>query len=191
MRITRRRGLVALTIGAAVAAAVVVAMPTVASGQFGAGPNGTLPAAPKAAAVFTGACHNTRMSYASNDAISAGTSSNSFVTVPGMTVNLNTPGSCAEITFSAYPFAGNVPDPDALIEVRALVDGNVCLPGPVQFSGDDSEDADNFWARSHSYTFVCTFAASHNGHHTATVEWRTVFADTVFMHKPTMIVRHA
>jgi hypothetical protein len=190
MKVTKKRGVIALV--SAIVVGLAVAIPMVGAGVLASSGNGTpgaAAAAPSPQAIFTGSCNITRNSWASNDVTSAATTtSQTFVNVTGMSVAFLPHADCAEITFSAYSFAA---ESDALMFVRARINDVDCLPGEVQFSGDDDEDADGDWARSHSFTFVCR--GFHPGLHasTALVQFRSFFGQLVFLHKPTMVVRYS
>ena len=100
----------------------------------------------------------------------------------------NTP-SCVKVEFSAYTFAADTPVANQLLMVRALLDGVTAgSPSEVQFSGDDDEDADFTWARSHAFNFA--FNGVVPGVHTITIQFRSLSGGSVFVHKPSMFVNH-
>ena len=68
---------------------------------------------------------------------------------------------CIIVVVSDYPFATGV----ELLDIRVTVDGATGSPPEVQFSGDDDENADGKWARSHSAQFVFVIL---KGPHTVT-----------------------
>jgi hypothetical protein len=141
----------------------------------------------------TGTCKATKISFATVDAPPAiSTTSAAFVDMPGMSVTfkiLGTVNVCVKVEFSAYTFAANAPVANQLMMVRALMDGaTVGSPAEVQFSGDDDEDADGDWARSHAFNFVLPTVAP--GTHTIKIQWRSFFGGTVFAHSRSMFVHH-
>ena len=85
------------------------------------------------------------------------------------------------------PFAADAGGSSQLLIVRALLDGVEMVPGPVQFSGDDDEDGGGDWARSHNHQWVA--AKIPFGAHTVTIEYRSFFGGTVFMHNRTLTVK--
>jgi hypothetical protein len=138
--------------------------------------------------LVTGQCKKaSNIDFAVDDSTGNTTSSTTFVDVPGMSVtfNLGRGSNCVKIEYSAYVFAAvNA----ALMNVQAVMDGVACSPADVQFSGDDDENANGSWARSHAFNFVCTGLAQ--GIHTAKIQWRSFFGDTIFTHKRSMYVHH-
>ncbi len=134
MRLTKKRGVIALL--GAVAVAAAVAIPTVlASSSASREPvsTATRPVVGPATTT-TGSCGHSRTAIATDDYGLQSTASTSFVPVTGMSVDFTTASHCAEITFS-YEAAVN-PDSDDLMYVRVVVDGTVCLPGDVQWMSD-------------------------------------------------------
>jgi hypothetical protein len=143
----------------------------------------------------TGLCKGiTNFSFATVDAPPAiSTTSAAFVDMPGMSVTFTIAGTarrnCVKVEFSAYTFAANAPVAGQLLMVRALLDGaTVGSPGEVQFSGDDDEDADGSWARSHAFNFEFKDIAA--GPHTIKIQWRSFFGGTVFAHSRSVFVHH-
>jgi hypothetical protein len=160
-------------------------------GIAAAGGNGQAPA-PRAEARATtgGTCANmTKVSFKADNDISSSTSSGTFVDIPGGRVNFTQGGEgngCAIVTFSAESYA----EFGRLMFVRAQLDGvSVAAPGGVQFSGDDDEDEDGRWSRSHSFTFI--FPSVSPGDHVVAMQFRSLTFDRrVFIGKHTTVVQH-
>jgi hypothetical protein len=109
-----------------------------------------------------------------------------MVDVPDMSITY-TQGKtgCVLASFSAFTFAPG----DALLFVQAILDGaTVAAPGEVQLSGDDDEEGDGHWARSHSFTFA--FPSVSAGSHTIKVQFRSFDGKIVFVHKRSLAVSH-
>lgn len=189
MRLTRKRG--ALAIIGAVTIAAAIAIPTVVAGQTAAGPGGATSVAggPKVAATGTVSCNITKMTGAWNDAVgSITTSSTSYIPVPGMTVDFATPSTCAEITFSSWVYAIN----NEIMDIRVSINGTPCLSGQAGYHDSGIQFATNYtgtYGDARGYTFIC--AGWHPAHHNiATVEYRSFFGGSVSMHQPNMVVRY-
>ena len=107
MSSNRKRGLIVLAAGVVVTLGVVI--PTVIAASGGSNGATARAAGLAPATIFTNSgssCNNSKMTYASNDAVNYTTTSTSYVPVPGMSVtDLPLRASCAEITFSAWPYA--------------------------------------------------------------------------------------
>ena len=141
----------------------------------------------------TGKCTQlTQVSFATGETLNLSTTSTSFVDIPDMTVAFTMGGSvnhCVKVGFSAMTFAADTPSANQLVMVRALLDGaTVGSPSEVQFSGDDDEDADGSWARSHAFNFA--FKGVTPGVHTITIQFRSFFGGSVFVHRRSMFVHH-
>jgi hypothetical protein len=90
------------------------------------------------------------------------------------------------VTFSAFSFAAA---DDELLYVRPLLDGAiVAVPLETQFSGDDDEDANGRWARTHSMSFVYPNVSA--GSHAIRMQFRSFGGATVFIHRHTTLVEH-
>jgi hypothetical protein len=154
----------------------------------GRAPDG--PSAPAPQAVVSGNCANVSIvNYKSDDSINHSTTSTSFVDVPNSTVFFNQGGtgnSCVIVTFTAETFA----PASRLLQVRARLDNSVTAsPGVVQLSGDDDENGNGDWSRSHAFTFVFPSVAS--GSHNVRMQFRSVyFFERVYIHKHTVVVQH-
>ncbi len=154
----------------------------------GRAPDGPQAAAPQA--MVSGNCADvTKINYKSDDSINQSTTSTTFVDVPNSTVFFNEGGagsSCVIVTFTAETFA-----PDSrLLQVRARLDNSVTAsPGVVQLSGDDDEDRDGRWARSHAFTFI--FPSVAPGSHDVRMQFRSpdIFG-RVYIYKHTVVVQH-
>ena len=141
-------------------------------------------------AVTTGGCGAlTKINYKSDDNIDYFTSSSSFVDVPNSTVTFGQGGTtsgCVIVTFTAEAFAPS----ERLLQIRAILENSVvAAPGNVQFSGDDDEDSNGRWARSHAFTFI--FPSVAPGLHNVRMQFRSpdIFG-RVFIHKHTVVVQH-
>jgi hypothetical protein len=138
--------------------------------------------------LVTGQCKkSSNIDFAVDDSTGNSTISTTFVDVPGMSVTftLGRGSNCVKIEYSAMVFAATNA---ALMNVQAVITGGTCSPGDVQFSGDDDEDGNGKWARSHAFNFVCTGLAQ--GVHTAKIQFRSFFGDSVTTHKRSMFVHH-
>lgn len=152
----------------------------------GRAPDGPQAAAPRA--VVSAACTDvTKVDYKSDDSINKSTSSANFVNVPNTGVSFSQGVSgCVIVTFTAEAFAPG----SRLLQIRARLDDSVtAAPGNVQLSGDDDEDGDGSWARSHAFTFI--FPSVALGSHTVRMQFRSpaVFG-SVLIHKHTVVVQH-
>lgn len=136
----------------------------------------------------SGTCRATTISFVTGETTGESTTSTTFVDVPDMSVSFDIGGAangCVKVEFSAYVFAAS----GRLIIVRALLDGATAgSPSQVQFSGDDDENADGKWARSHAFNFAFPNVAP--GTHTITIQWLSFDGGTVFMHRRSMFVHH-
>jgi hypothetical protein len=74
------------------------------------------------------------------------------------------------------------------IFMRVLVDGVELAPGEVQMSGDDDEDGDGRWSRSHAASFYSKSVAP--GSHTVKVQWRSYDGSSVTAHARSLGVHH-
>ncbi len=138
--------------------------------------------------VTTGTCKKaSNIDFAVADDGGNMTTSTSPVDVPGMSVDFiaKGKGGCAKVEFSAMVFANM----GELLEVQAVLDGTtVCPPGLIQLSGDDDEDANGKWARSHAFNFLCPNLAP--GPHNIKIQWLSFGGVTVFMHQRSLFVHH-
>jgi len=168
----------------AIAAAIALALPAAAHAQDGTGAIARLRA--PAAVTTTGPCLTGHVSFHTENTPGIGTSSRAFVDIPNNSVNFQIPGvlpACAIVTFSAHSFATG---PGEILAVQALLDGVPMAPGAVQFSGDDDEDGDGRFSRTHSVTFVATAVAA--GVHTVQMQFESENGFPVFLNQPTVIV---
>jgi hypothetical protein len=135
-----------------------------------------------------GGCTTGHVYAKADSATGVGTSSETFVDVPNMSVSFKIGGtvpSCVIVSFSAYSFARLVDDVNQLLMVQATLDGTALPPGEVQLSGDDDEDNDGEFARQHSMQWA---GPVNPGPHTVTIQFRSLFGASVFVHAPTMTV---
>jgi hypothetical protein len=115
------------------------------------------------------------------------TTSTSFVDLPGMSVTFNVPGAavtCLKVDLAAMTFAAAGAE---LLFMRVLVDGNEILPGPIQWSGDDDENANGRWARAHAASFYTTVFP---GVHNVRAQFRSFGGQSVFAHARSISVNH-
>jgi hypothetical protein len=143
--------------------------------------------APKAA--VTGECNVQRVSFTTSTDTNGDTRSTSFVNVPEAKVSFTQHGTnpdCIIVSFTAQSFA---PANRGLLMVRAVLDGSTVLePGQQQLSGDDDEDFDGRWARSHGFTWAVNNVSP--GSHEIQIEFRSFYGDRVFIHQHTTTVQH-
>jgi hypothetical protein len=144
-------------------------------------------AAPQAAE--TGECNAQRVSFTASTLTNSATTSTSFVDVPEGSVSFTQHGTssdCVVVYFTAQSFA---PASRGLLMVRAVLDGGTVLsPGQQQFSGDDDEDFDGRWARSHAFSWAVNNVAP--GAHKIQIQFRSFYGDKVFVHQHTTTVHH-
>ncbi len=142
----------------------------------------------KPGTVISGSCPTPGTHFVAADNTGSSTASTTYVDVPDMSVSFTAGGTrsfCATATFSAWTFATG----GALMYVQALMDGSVvAAPGEQQFSGDDDENANGEWARSHAFTFVFPTVAP--GPHTIKIQFRSFDGKTVFVHRRSLVVFH-
>jgi len=154
----------------------------------GRAPEDSRAAAP--AALQSGGCVNmTKINYAADDSINKFTSSTGFVNIPNSVVSFaqgGTTNDCVIVTFTAEAIA----PANRLMLVRSVLDSSVvAAPGGVQFTGDNDEDFDGRWARSHAFTFV--FPSVAPGLHNVKMQFRSPATfGNVYIHKHTVVVQH-
>jgi hypothetical protein len=152
------------------------------------GKAGIAASAPVGKAVTTGSCITNRSDFAASDLDVSSTTSTSHVNIPEASVVFTQHGAvagCVIVNFSGMGFASG----GALLYVRALLDSaTVALPLETQFSGDDDENANGEWSRSHDYNFV--FPSVLPGTHTIQMQFRSLDGKTVFMNRHTTVVQH-
>ena len=117
-----------------------------------------------------------------------GTTSTAFVDIPGATVTFKQGGrvaDCIKVEFESMSFT----TPNQLLFVRAVLDGAVVgAPGDVQFSGDDDEDEDGRWDRSHAMAFFFDGVAP--GTHTVQIQFRSFSGGSVRVNRGSTAVSH-
>lgn len=183
-----RKGKLAIALAFAGMAAVATTSAVYALG--GGEPDGTgVPAgSPSSTAVGKASTNVSNCKVGKADILSSegtqSTTSASYVSVAGMSKSVKMSKGCMIVVVSDYPFAGVA---GSLLDIRVLVDGATGSPPEVQFSGDDDENADGKWARSHSAQFVFSLP---KGPHTVDLQWKSFFGDTVSLHAPVMVVYH-
>lgn len=139
--------------------------------------------------VTTGTCITNQSTYAASTLDGSSTTSTSFVNLGegAVTFQQGLGNGCAIVNFSSMAFAAS--GGSALLYVRALLDGaTVAIPFETQFTGDDDEDGDGRWARSHSYTFIFPRVAP--GLHTVQMQFRSFDGGSVTLHRHTTVVQH-
>lgn len=126
---------------------------------------------------------------ATNGPETTSTTSTTFVNLAPLSVTFKVGGTaltCMKVDVAAETFAAGTGE---LIVMRVLLDGTTeFLPGEPQWSGDDDENGDGKWARSHAANFYLANIAP--GNHTVTVQWRSFFGGTVFSHFRSLSVQH-
>lgn len=158
------------------------------AGNNGRAPDGSQAATPQAA--VSGGCTDvTKTNYKTDNEINKSTSSTGFVNVPNSSVSINQGGtgsSCVIVNFTAETFAPG----DALMQIRARLDSSVtAAPGVVQLSGDDDENGNGDWSRSHAFIFI--FPSVAPGWHNVRIQFRSVDSfREVTIHKHTVVVQH-
>lgn len=179
-------------VAAVVAAIAVVSLGPAAVGALSRGSNGGVPngvrgAARPSPAVVTGTCKTGKTNYAASSLQNSATTSTSYVDIPEATVSFTQGGtspSCVIVVYSAMVFAPS----SELMFVRPILDGSNATPGETQFSGDDDENGNSQWARSHAMNFV--FPSVSPGAHTIVMQFHTLFGHSVYTHQHTTLVEH-
>lgn len=135
-------------------------------------------------------CLAGRSDFLSNDNLSLSTTSGVYVPVPGMTKAINQGQTgCVIVTLSSYAFASDSSGTNELQFVRVVLDGTrLCSPIEWQWNGDDDEDDDGAWARTHGA--VCAFGNVAAGAHTVQMQHRSNGGGTVTLHRPSMHIEH-
>ena len=171
-----------------IALAAPAAVGAVAGGSRSAGIPGTAKARP--AVAVTGTCKSGKTNYSATNLTGSNTTSTSYVNVPDATVSFTQGGSvssCVIVHFTAETFANA--GGTALLYVRPLLDGGtLATPVETQFSGDDDEEQDGRWARSHAMNFV--FPSVSPGGHTIQMQFRSFDGGQVNIHQHTTLVDH-
>jgi len=176
-----------LTYGAAVILAALI--PMTASAQKAGVPDDAGESARAPRAAVKGRCGALRVDFAASDLMFSTTSSTIYANIPDTQITFvqSKPG-CVIVHYSAFVYAAS--DSAALMYVRPLLDGAVtAVPAETQFSGDDDEDGDGRWARSHAMNFV--FPDVPAGTHRLTMQWRSlVDGQVIYTHRRTTLVHH-
>lgn len=181
-----------LFIAAPLAAAALVAggiATAVAHGSHsGDGTPSTARSVGPAASITITNCKLPKTDFTTNDTTGLSTTSTTYVPVPGMTKSITqgtTTAGCVVVDVSAYSYAAGT---NALEFVSVTLDGAPGNPGEVQFSGDDDEDGDGAWARTHAAVFAFTAVAP--GAHTVSMVFRSFDGQSVALHRPAMTIEH-
>lgn len=142
------------------------------------------------APALAGSCTITRVNFVTKETLATTTSSAAYTNIPELTVPFTMAGttrSCVKVEFAAMVFAGN--QPGNLMRVRARLDGvTIGSPTDVQLTGDDDEDNDGRWARSHAMNFAFNNVAP--GPHTISIQFQSFSGGPVFVHKASVFVHH-
>lgn len=146
--------------------------------------------AASARAVSAGSCGSlSATNFKTDSATSASTTSSGFVDVPNSGVSFTQGGSsngCVIVSFSGESYA---PSGRLLLLQARLDSSSTASPGIVQFSGDDDENGNSKWARSHAFNFV--FQSVAPGPHFVTIRYRTATSGRrVFMGKHATVIQH-
>jgi hypothetical protein len=175
-----------LTNGAALMLAAL--LPMAAGAQTAGTPNGAQKAE-AAEVATTGRCVVPRVDFAASDLMHSTTTSAIYSNIPDTEISFvqEKPG-CVIVHYSAFVYAAS--GSAALMYVRPLLDGAITsVPAETQFSGDDDEDGDGRWARSHAMNFVFPHVPA--GHHRLVMQSRTLVAGQgVTTHRRTTLVHH-
>jgi hypothetical protein len=140
--------------------------------------------------VTGGACTDlSNVKFKTDDNPSSSTNSSAFGDISSGNVTFTQGGEsagCVIVTYSAESYAPY----GRLLRIRARLDGSkVAEPGAVQFSGDDDENEDGGWSRSHSFAFV--FPSVEPGEHTLNMQFRSATSGKrVYIGKQTIVVHH-
>ena len=143
-----------------------------------------------AGTAVSGNCTNlVNTNIETDSSLGASTTSGSFVNVPNTAISFTQGGAgagCVIATFTAESWAAA----SRLLLVRAKLDGSiVAQPGVIQFSGDDDENNNGRWARSHSTMFF--FPAVAPGAHTMVIQYASANGGArVFIYKHTTAIQH-
>ena len=139
------------------------------------------------APALSGGCTITKVRFVTRE-ITSSTINLSYVNIAETSVSFTMGGttpSCVTVEFAAMAWAPS----NGNLEVRAILDGNlVGSPRDVQLSGDDDEDNDGRWARSHAMNFA--FNDVRPGPHTITIQFRSATGSRVFVGKASTFVHH-
>jgi hypothetical protein len=187
-----RKSIGSFAVTALVTAFMTALTPIAAHSADGGGVAGGAGGAKATSSVATtGTCTMKKANFTASTLDFSTTTSATFVNIPEGLVSFTQGGStsgCVIVDFSGMVFANAAGA--ALEYVRAVLNtGAVAVPFETQFNGDDDEDADGRWARSHAYTFV--FPSVAPGAHTIQMQFRSLVAgQTVFMHRHTTVVYH-
>jgi len=164
-----------------------------ARGAGGSGTENGIPAgrssqAQSAPLSATGSCKPALLDYVEITTDGQSTSSGTFVDLPGTSLTFTqggTAASCVEVDFTAMTFAAG----GALLDVQPVLDGaTLGVPSATQLSGDDDENANGRWSRSHAFDFI--FPSVAPGSHTMKMQFESVVGGTVFINRNAMLVRH-
>jgi hypothetical protein len=145
-------------------------------------PAGSGSATPDASISITN-CKTTKVDFITNDSTGLGTTSTSYVAVPGMTKTITIPGTastCVVVHVAAFSFA---PGSGVLEFVTVRLDGTSCNPTETQFSAQD-----NTFAQAHA--FLCAFPSVSPGSHSVALLFRSNNGTQVFIHRPSMSIEH-
>src|SRR5712691_5787883 len=124
-------------------------------------------------------CKATKSDFITNDTTGLGTTSTSYVAVPGMTKSVKVGGtaaSCVLVDVSAFAFASG----GALEFVSVTLDGSAGNPIEVQFAGDTK----GVFAEAHAALFA--FPGITPGTHTVVMVFKSLDGKSVFLHRPAM-----
>ncbi len=168
------------------ALAAAIALP--ASVSSSAGDQGIANSGPGTDTVSVCRFKATKIDGITDDSTGKTTSSTTYVDIPNTTIAVSIGGTvntCVKVEFSAWTFAAT--GGSALLFVRVTQDGVACAPGETQFSGDDDEDGDGRWARSHAFNYLCAVTP---GAHTYKAQFRSFDGGAVFVHRTSLFVHH-
>jgi len=128
-------------------------------------------------------CKVPKVDFITNDNTGLGTTSTTYVPVPGMTTTISIAGTastCIVVNAAAFAFAQGA---GHLEYVSVTLDGNLCNPTETQFAAEDSS-----LARAHA--FLCAFPSVTPGSHSVALVFRSLDGSQVFIHRPSMSIEH-
>jgi hypothetical protein len=178
---TRKRFLLAIVATVAIAASIATGVYAAGRGASDGGVAADSPGAQASIAISN--CKAPRTDFITNDTTGLGTTSTTYVDVPGMTKSITQGGqapSCVLVHVASFAFAQG----SGVVEfVRVTLDGNTCNPTETQYVAESGTLAD-------AHAFLCAFANVSPGGHTVTLQHKSFNGSPVFLHRPAMQIDH-
>ena len=140
------------------------------------------PSAPQSSISITNA-KLPKTDFITNDSTGLGTTSTTYVAVPGMTKSISLAGtapSAVVVEVSAFAFAQGA---GKLEFVSVTLDGAQGNPSETQFAAEDGT-----FAVAHAALFA--FPGVSPGSHSVAMVFKSFDGTTVFVHRPAMDIRH-